>query len=75
MHEILHAWSDGYGTAIILRMVPEERDQIGTQFAYLEVEQSEAVVDITLDASDLRTLAATVTAMADLLDAQGKGAN
>lgn len=70
MHEILHAWSDGYGTAIILRMVPEERDQIGTQFAYLEVEQSEAVVDITLDAGDLRTLAATVTAMADLLDAQ-----
>lgn len=70
MHEILHAWSDGYGTAIILRMVPEERDQIGTQFAYLEVEQSEAVVDITLDARDLRTLAATVTAMADLLDAQ-----
>lgn len=75
MHEILHAWSDGYGTAIILRTVPEERDQIGTQFAYLEVEQSEAVVDITLDARDLRTLASTVTAMADLLDTQGKGAN
>ena len=75
MHEILHQWSDGYGTSILLRMVPEERDQIGTRFAYLEVEQSEAVVDITLDARDLRTLASTVTAMADLLDTQGKEAN
>lgn len=79
MHETTHRWSDGYGASLeftLLHGLAEATD--ATPFAYLVAEAhphdgehlTTAPADVMVDADDLRALAETANAMADLLDAE-----
>jgi len=79
MHETVHRWSDGYGASLELTLMhglAEATD--ATPFAYLVAEAhahegehlTTAPADVMVDADDLRALAETANAMADLLDAE-----
>lgn len=80
MHETVHRWSDGYGASLEFTLhhgLAAATD--ATPFAYLVAEAhshhgdhaehySTAPADVMLDSADLRALAETANAMADLLD-------
>lgn len=71
MHEIMHRWSDGYGTELTFTMVPQGQGQTGTPFCFVTWTEEEPGGDIFACPHDLRTLAAAANAMADLLDLDG----
>lgn len=82
MHETVHRWSDGYGASLeftLLHGLAEATD--ATPFAYLVADAhshvgdsvqhyTTAPADVFVTADDLRALAETANAMADLLDAE-----
>lgn len=68
MHEVIHRWSDGYGTELTFTMVPNGPGQVGTDFCFVTWTDSDSDIDITVCAHDLRSLAAAATAMAEAIE-------
>ena len=65
MHEIIHLWSDGYGSELEFRLMPGLME---TPHATITLRCDQP--DLFADADDLRALAKAALAMADELETE-----
>lgn len=68
MHEIIHRWSDGYGTELTFTLVANSSGVTGTDYAFLNFTEIDNGGDTTVDLHDLIALAAAALAMAEAIN-------